>query len=364
MKSEETNLILACGGTGGHVYPALAVAQAALEKKLFNRIVFLGRPGSYEEGLVRSHHFDFFPVSAAGFMRREVRRNFVIPYRVIKGLLQSRRWLKLLSPALVLGTGGYVSAPVLLTAIMMRIPACIQEQNSWPGAVNRWLAPRCRRVFLGDEAAANHLRVAENTVLVTGNPVREAAPVDVIQVRQDLGVPPEKACLLILGGSQGSQAVNRMAERLLTSLPAGLPVHFLWQTGKTHYPELSVRYAQRPNVTLRPYVDDVYSWMSISQLAVCRAGALTLAEACVHGLPAILVPLPTAAGNHQRVNAQTMEKSGAAIMVEEGQDLLPALQKLWENPRRLETMAQASRALARPRAAAVIADALAGVINA
>jgi UDP-N-acetylglucosamine--N-acetylmuramyl-(pentapeptide) pyrophosphoryl-undecaprenol N-acetylglucosamine transferase len=326
MKSSESvRLIFAGGGTGGHLYPALAIADHL--KKLIGSTHkleshFVGTRKGIEFRLQETIGYPLHLIQMQGIARALTPRNLLVPFIVTMGLLQSMRLMKQISPHLVVGTGGYVSWPVLKAANVRRIPTVIQEQNSFPGIATRRLAADAQAVYLGFDDARKHLTSDANCVL-TGNPVRNGlSGADRNEAMRVFNLDPTKKTILVFGGSQGAHAINEavlaglLAGRLVGQVPKNYQL--LWLTGKRDYTEVNARAGDMAaSHALFPYEHRMNLAYAAADVAVARAGALTLAELEMCGVPAILVPFPHAAGDHQRKNAASFAALGFAEVIDE-----------------------------------------------
>lgn len=351
-------LVIAGGGTGGHVYPGLAVAEAVRAAAPEADIRFVGTRRGLEAALVPAAGWPFATVAASGFrgLGLAARARFVVNFaRGWAGsLVRLLRW----RPDVVLGTGGYVSAPVLAAARLLRCRLALQEQNAWPGSANRLLGRWAHRVYLGYPEAATAF--PGRKCLVTGNPVRAA-------FRSDRTAPgaatrsSRSLRLLLFGGSRGARTLNRAAREAATLWRAREEWELVVQTGADEREAVAAAFAGWPpgRVRVEVYVDDMPAALAWADLAVCRAGAMTLAELAAAGKPAILVPFPHATDDHQRRNAEAVAAAGAAVVLADdacdGPRLAAAVAALADDPGRRGAMAAASAALARPGAAAAIA---------
>lgn len=353
-------VIFSGGGTGGHLYPALAIARALVHLDPAVEPLFVGAERGIERHILPTAEFPYKLLPLHPLYRS---RPWLLG-RSLAGLVRSWHELGRVArenrPQLVVGTGGYASAAALGHARVNGIPYVLQEQNGHPGIVTRLFAPGAREICLGYGSAARRLRPSRSTLVVeTGNPIDpppEPRP-DRAEARRSWGFPAEGGVvLLIFGGSQGARAVNEVvAEWLGGALPDNLYV--IWATGHTMHARFRKRASTR--VRVEPYLSPIASAYSASDLAVTRAGALTLAELCAWGIPSIMVPLPTAAADHQTANAREVAAAGAGVLLPQ-RDLSP--QRLGEEVRalatdraRLASLAGAARLRARPRAAEDIA---------
>jgi UDP-N-acetylglucosamine--N-acetylmuramyl-(pentapeptide) pyrophosphoryl-undecaprenol N-acetylglucosamine transferase len=257
-------------------------------------------------------------INVRGITRSLTLRNLLVPFILIGALVQSMLLLRKLSPDVVVGTGGYVSWPVLKVAALKKIVTVLQEQNSFPGVTTRRLAQRAERIYLGFERAREHLRT-KGKIIVTGNPVRASVMNGSrSEAIKAFGLDPEKKTILVLGGSQGARTVNNavLASLEKTQLPA--EYQLLWQTGKRDYKEVTARSGRKvTGCALFPFADRMDLVYAAADLAIARAGALTLAELAACGLPSILIPYPFAAGDHQRKNAADLVDRKMAVVIDE-----------------------------------------------
>lgn len=356
---EAPRLLITGGGTGGHVYPGLAVAEAVRRLDPASRILFVGTRSGIEAQLVPAAGFELAFVRASGFrgLCAAARLRFV--WNLVAGFWTSLRLIRRFRPDVVLGTGGYVSLPVGAAARLSGVPLVLQEQNAVPGSTNRVLGRWARRVYLGFEDAAPHFRVGLTET--TGNPVRAALLTTLAHAgqRPDGAAPAEAFRLLVFGGSRGARTLNRAAVAAARDWSGRTDLRIRLQTGRDDLETVARAYADAPHVNVTPYIDDMPAALHWADLVVSRAGAMTLAELAASGKPAVLVPFPHATDGHQLRNAQAREAAGAArLLVDEacdGEALVAIVDRMRADPGGLARMADASRALARPGAAAVIA---------
>jgi UDP-N-acetylglucosamine--N-acetylmuramyl-(pentapeptide) pyrophosphoryl-undecaprenol N-acetylglucosamine transferase len=349
------HLLLAGGGSGGHVFPALAVAEQV--SKRGGVVSFVGSATGMEARLVPSRGVAFHPLPARPLVGRggaeRIRALLVLAFSA----LRARRLVARLRPSAVLGTGGYVSAPAVLGARLARRPVVLLEPNAQPGAANRWLSRWAQGACIAFSEAAAGLRCP---AYPTGVPVREA----LFGVAGEL--PAGKRCLLVLGGSQGARQLNLLLPEALERAAGRLPaLDLLHQCGEAHLESTRADYAGRDlgdvAVEVVPFIDDMAAAFARCHLVVCRAGAITLAELAAVGRGSLLVPLELAEA-HQRRNAEAMARASAARLVA-GAEASPAplavlLERLLADSEELQHMARAARGLARPDAAAAIVERL------
>lgn len=338
----ELRVVLAGGGTGGHVFPAIYIAEY-LTKHLGASCIFVGTKKGIENLKVSQAGFVVKHIWISGFKRYFSLSNLLFPFKLLTSSLQSKKELSEFKPDLVIGTGGYVSGPVLRQAVKMHIPTAIQEQNSYPGLTTRLLASKVDCVFIAYEESLKYLKNIKKYKLV-GNPVKENIIIkNTTEARKYFGLKKDKTTILIFGGSQGARSINRAIDKIINN--GGIKdVQIIWQTGKLDFEYYSNKYKNCKNVKLHivPFIDRMDLAYTISDFAICRAGAMTISELAAAGLPAILIPYPYAAANHQYKNAQTIVQGGGALLVEDktGMDdlLNTAINNLVDSSEQLEYM--------------------------
>ena len=335
------SLVFAGGGTGGHFFPAVAIADRVrelLKGRCDAKIVFVGTTRGIEYRMRDRLGYPLCLIRVRGLARSLAPGNLLVPFLVIGALLKSRAILKAAAPDVVIGTGGYVSWPVLRAAALMKIPTVLQEQNSYPGIATRQLASRARRVYLGLAGAGTYLD-ASAPVMVTGNPVRSSITGgDRQEALERFGLDPSRRTILVLGGSQGARSINQAVLKSLAAqtLPEGYQL--LWQTGKLDFTDMTSRIGEHTEsctlIAFEQRMDLVYA---SADLVVARAGAISLAEIEAVGLPSLLIPYPHAAGDHQRRNAQVYVGRGVAEVIDPdnlaGVDLPAAAVRMFEDGR-------------------------------
>lgn len=347
-------IALACGGTGGHVFPALAVGKV-LHAVHGAELFVVGRPASMEERLAAQAGVSFCAVPAVPLHRSRVWRNLLLPIHAWRSVCQAAKILRREKPSAVFATGGYVCLPTGFAAKMAGIPLFVHESNSHPGVANRLLAKLATGVFAGSPSGAAALG---RRAVVTGNPVRALDGRSRQELRKIQGLSDADRFLVVIGGSQGARGVNRiLSTEVGNLLEAGW--HVLWQTGPAELDAMRAKVAAHPHLKIEAFVTDMYAMFGAADLALTRAGASTLAELALHGLPSLLVPFPAATANHQEINAREFERAGAAEVILE-KDWKPgmaiaALDKLWL---RRQDAAKAMASFGRPDCAADLASAV------
>ncbi|UCC47886.1 MAG: UDP-N-acetylglucosamine--N-acetylmuramyl-(pentapeptide) pyrophosphoryl-undecaprenol N-acetylglucosamine transferase [Gemmatimonadota bacterium] len=364
--------IIAGGGTGGHLYPALNLAEA-LERLAREEIEILlvGAQRGVEARILPERGVAHCLLPLEPIYRRRPWRNWRLLPSAIRSVRELHRLFGTFAPHLVVGTGGYAAGPVVAWAVLRGLPTAIQEQNSYPGLTTRWLAPYVDQLHLGYVEAMKHLWPGPDTIVrALGNPIRwpDQRP-HPDSVRAQFGLGPGPA-VLVVGGSQGARPINEMLIAALEAVNRGdlppLPedAQLLWSTGPAHHAAVSDRLAvlgvQVP-VRAVPYIHEMERALEVAALAVSRAGALALAELCAWGVPSVLIPLPHAAADHQRWNARSLQAQGAAVVLEEFEVtrspglLWHTVVDLLNEPGRLERMRRGAESCGNPHAADAIA---------
>jgi UDP-N-acetylglucosamine--N-acetylmuramyl-(pentapeptide) pyrophosphoryl-undecaprenol N-acetylglucosamine transferase len=350
-----TTVLIAGGGTGGHLMPALAIAEQLRRDQPEWRIVLAGAERGIEARLLPDRDWLHHLLPAEPIYRRQWWRNVRWPglaWRLIRAV---DRVLDLERPAVVVGTGGYAAGPVVWRAARRGIPTAVLEQDAFPGLTTRWLASRVREVYLAVPEARGQLNVGQGTeVIVTGAPILPPDPSLRVAGRDRFGLDPARPVVLVTGGSQGSLALNRVvAEWIRSGGTEGIQV--LWATGRLTYDQF-LDLHRPPAVQVFDFLDPIQPALAVADLAVTRAGMMTIAELCAWGIPGILVPLPTAAQDHQRRNAMVMAEAGAGVLLPQSgltaSRLGQEVGRLLQDDRLRAGMAEA--ALSRGRAGATV----------
>ncbi len=333
--------------------PALAIAQALQEHAPGIEPVLVGAVRGVEARLLPTRDFRFHLLPSEPIYRRAWWKNFRWPFVAGKLLREVGRVFDLEQPRAVIGTGGYASGPVVWWGARHGVPTAIQEQNAYPGLASRWLSKRVRHVYLGLPEARRLLRFGDQTqVFDTGNPIVPPTPERRGTARARFGVHG-RPVVLVTGGSQGALAINRAVAGWLDTGGPG-DASLIWVTGRGTYDEFA-RYHRPPEVQVLDFLDPMADGYAVADLVVSRAGMITVAELCAWGLPNILVPLPTAAADHQSHNARVLEKAGASLLLPQSQltpdRLRDVVTDLLGNASRRKQMGDRALARGRPRAA-------------
>ncbi len=357
--------MVAGGGTGGHLFPALAIADEINRLQPKSRFLFLGTKGKIEARVVPERGYPFRTIWISGFHRRLTFDNLLFPFKVLVSLVQSLFVIRQFRPDVIIGTGGYVCGPILFVGSLLGIPTAIHESNSYPGVTTRLLAGRATKIFIGFDEARRWLRRTDHVVFV-GTPTREilgTTPKD--EARKFFHIADDKKTLLVVGGSLGAASINdAVLESLQGLMAAG--IQLVWQTGRNDYERVRNIIGDTQIGWLGPFIDRMEYAFGAADLIVCRAGATTIAEVTRVGKPAVVIPYPFAAGDHQTHNAKSLTDAGAAVMIpdkEVRQSLKETVLQLLNDRQRLMAMSEASLRLGRPGAAREIAETVLDMIQ-
>ncbi len=348
-------VVMSGGGTGGHLFPGLAVAQE-LVRLGGAEVRFIGSGRPLEAEVLGRHGFTVETIAVAGMMGRGLAAKFFVMLRLPGAMLRAGRILKRFGADLVIGLGGYSAGPVGLAAKRRRVPLVLLEQNVRPGKTNRWLGRYAVKIFISFAETARDL--GEAKCVLTGNPVRREVAAVADRPRPDDG----RFRLLVFGGSQGARAINQAMGAGADALAAaGARLAVTHQTGPGQAEAVRAAYAAAGiEAEVTEFIHDMAAAYAAADLAVCRAGATTLAELCAAGVPAVLIPYPFAAAGHQEENARALARAGAAEMILQaeltGPGLAQRVLKLMDDRERLTAMARAALSLGRPDAATRIAE--------
>jgi UDP-N-acetylglucosamine--N-acetylmuramyl-(pentapeptide) pyrophosphoryl-undecaprenol N-acetylglucosamine transferase len=355
------SVVIAGGGTGGHVFPGIALAEAFREANPKTRIVFAGTGNRLEIEALRRTPFEHRAISAGGLKGRGPIRQAAALVKTVKGLMESLSLVWRFKPDLVIGVGGYVSGPMVLAARMLGVTSVLQEQNVLPGITNRMLAPLVRRVYAA--FPNTHGRGVQKKMTVTGNPVRTKLLMSMHEKSTEDAIAnasKDRFALLVFGGSQGAKAINQAVLNALDQMPLQR-MFLVHQTGAAELESVRSGYETRGvEGRVEDFFVDMASQYMAADLVICRAGATTVAEVTAMGKPAIFIPYPFAADDHQRLNAQTLVDQGAAEMILEkdltGEFLAERILFYESHPEALSNMAKRARAFGKPDAARRIVE--------
>ena len=370
-------ILIATGGTGGHINPALAVAGYIRENYPQAQILFVGTAVKMEAQLVPAAGYDFKTIDIQGFSRdltpSGIKQNVATVIKLVKSSSQAKKIIKEFGPDVVLGFGGYVGGPVLRTACKLGIPTAIHEQNAFPGVTNKALAKLADKVMLTAPEAEKYMQ-PKNPCVVTGLPVRgELINANREFSRAELGVD-ERPVILSMGGSLGARVINNAVTQLIEERYERKDCYFLHATGKAGVgmfdvieKEKNISLKENKHIMLREYINDMHRCMAAADLVICRAGASSLSEIQAMGKPSILVPYPYAAENHQYYNAMELVKNNAAILIEEkdftGERLIKEIDALLADRKRLEELGANAKKMAIYDATERIVSCICEIVN-
>ena len=307
-------VIISGGGTGGHIFPAIAIAKAIKHKKPYIDLLFVGSYGRMEMQKVPEEGFKIKGLWISGFQRRFSWKNFIFPLKLLYSLLQALKIIYQFKPDLVIGTGGYASGPLLFLAAKKNIPTLIQEQNSYPGITNRILGRYVDRVCVAYENMNRYFPA--NKTLFTGNPIRKSiiASKKLQKAKIEFGINNSNPTVLVVGGSLGAKSINEAIYNSLDFL-VQKDINLIWQTGK--YFNSDIDSAKAENIKIFSFINRMDLAYNVADVIISRAGAIAISELCCIAKPVILVPSPNVSENHQYKNAQSLVNKNAALLVED-----------------------------------------------
>ena len=358
----ELRVIISGGGTGGHIFPAVSIANAIRALRPDAKILFVGALGRMEMQRVPAAGYEIKGLPICGFDRRNLLRNIKVLYKIIKSQRMAKQIIRDFKPMVAVGVGGYASGPTLNQAATMGIPCLIQEQNSYAGVTNKLLARKAKRICVAYDDMERFFPAEK--IIKTGNPVRQTLLDNKItkeEARKTMGLDPSRKTILLVGGSLGARTVNESVMAHLDTI-RNSDIQFIWQTGKYYSDEIARRLSQEeacPNLTVTDFISDMAVAYSAADLVVSRAGASSISEFCLIGKPVILVPSPNVAEDHQTKNAMALVNRQAAICIKDAE----ATDKLIEtaittvnNPDTLASLSENILKLALPNSADIIAQ--------
>lgn len=363
MKGEKLNIIISGGGTGGHIFPALSIASALQEKYGDNvNILFVGADGRMEMQRVPAAGYPIKGLPICGFDRKNLLKNFIVFYKIIKSQWLARKIIKDFHPHVTVGVGGYASGPLLKTAAMMGIPTLIQEQNSYAGVTNKLLSKKATKICVAYEGMERFFD--KKKILLTGNPVRQGlinTTIDKTEATRFFNLNPNKQTILIIGGSLGARTIN---ESILShiDLIKKSNVQFIWQTGKIYHDEIKQRlepFGDLPMLHVTDFISNMEHAYAASDLVISRAGAGSISEFCILKKPVILVPSPNVAEDHQTKNAMALVQKNAAILIRDNEakdSLIKTAIESISNKKLLESLSMNISSMAFYNAADIIAE--------
>ena len=361
-------VILTGGGTGGHIYPAIAIADQIKAQHPDAEILFVGTQKGMEKDLVPQAGYPIRFITASGLDRKNLLKNVKTVRDVLKGMAEAKAILQDFKPDAVIGTGGYVCGPIVKQAQAMKIRTFLHEQNAFPGVTNKLLAKGAEKVFISFQEAANHFKGVQHMVAV-GNPIRkDFFTGSKEEYREKLGIPQDAFVVLCFGGSRGAYAINTAMTAAVDSLKDVPGLKLCFVTGRYYYDSIAEELQRKDvagaggNVQLFPYVNNMHEYLLASDLVISRSGALTVSEITACGKASVLIPSPNVTGNHQFFNAKVVSDRGGAVLLEE-KDLTPeslvqAILSVKDSSEKKASMEAAARTVGTADAAKRIVDSL------
>lgn len=320
---KELRIIISGGGTGGHIFPAVSIANAILELRPDAKILFVGAEGRMEMQRVPDAGYEIIGLPIAGFDRKRLWRNAAVLVKLARSQWKARSIIKNFRPHVAVGVGGYASGPTLKTAGMMGVPTLIQEQNCYAGVTNKLLAQKAKRICVAYDGMERFF--PGDKIIMTGNPVRQNLTKDMPAKEAALrtfNLQPDKKTILIVGGSLGAGTINKTLATGLATIKENSDVQFIWQTGKYYFPqvmEIVKTAGELPNLHVTDFIKDMAAAYAAADLVISRAGAGSISEFCLLSKPVILVPSPNVAEDHQTKNALALVDKQAAIYVKDSE---------------------------------------------
>jgi UDP-N-acetylglucosamine--N-acetylmuramyl-(pentapeptide) pyrophosphoryl-undecaprenol N-acetylglucosamine transferase len=361
-------ILISGGGTGGHVYPALAIADTIRRRYPDAQIEFVGAEGRMEMEKVPMYGYKIHGLWISGIQRKNMLKNILLPFKIFSSLQKVKRIVSDFKPQAAVGVGGYASGPLLRVAAARGVKTLLQEQNSFPGITNKLLAGKANKICVAYPGLEKFF--PKEKIIFTGNPVRQFTKADESQKSEAykyFGLDENLPTVLIIGGSLGARTINNSIISHINEF-AGQPVQLLWQTGKFYYETIKAEAdkAALPNVKVLPFIDKMEYAYAIADVVVSRAGAISISELSLVQKPVILVPSPNVAEDHQTKNASVLADAYAAIMIKDSEaqeKLVPAMLELVNNTDEQQRLSQNIGGFAKPNAADSIVDELIKLIE-
>ena len=351
-------IVISGGGTGGHIYPAIAIAKKILEKNKDSKILFVGAKGRMEMEKIPEEGFSIIGLDVVGIQRslslKSFFKNLKFPFLLLKSLNNAKKILEDFKPDVVVGVGGYASGPTLRMAHSLNIPTLIQEQNSYAGLTNKWLSKKANKICVAYEKMNQFFD--ESKLILTGNPVRkdiENLNSKVDEAKKYFNILKSEKVILVLGGSLGAKSINEGIIKSINILN-DQPVKLIWQVGKRYFNKINDQLTQIniKNIHPLPFIKRMDLAYSVSDIVISRAGALSISELTLAGIPSILVPSPNVSEDHQTKNAMSLVSKSAAILVKDDQTekLLSIAIELLKNKEQLSQISKNAKNLGKPNA--------------
>lgn len=351
-------VVLTGGGTGGHIFPAIAIAEALKSINQAIDILFIGAKGKLEERVVPKYNYKLELIEIYGYNKRQLLKTLILPFKFFSAVSKCKKILSNFKPDVVVGTGGFVSAPVLYAANKMNIPFILQEGNSMPGKVTRYFSYKANEVILNFEDSKKYLKTTKNVIRIA-HPIRDYSKnVDKNKIIEKLGINPKFKTLFVFGGSQGSISINNALLKIIDEL-YNININILWQTGKNDFQRVNAGTGKyRDRIKIFDFIDKINEMYIVSDLVLCRAGITSVMEVSLFGKPSILVPYPFATENHQEKNAEALEKENACIVLKDAElenKLFSTIKNLINDDKKLFEMSENAKKIADEEASKKIA---------
>lgn len=354
-KESKKTYFITGGGTGGHIYPALAVFEELKKRDNIEKLYYIGNPNNLEYHIIKSKGYEFLGVDVKGMPRKASPQFILWGIKLVFAIIKACLYILKYKPDAIFGTGGYVSAPTVIAGKILKIPYVLHDCDAKPGLVTRHLAPSAKSISLAFEDAKKYIN--NKNVYINGNPIRkEFQTITREQGLSNLGLQ-DKVTICVMGGSQGAKSINNATVKILKEL-SNRNLQVIFQTGKKNFDRVKEDlelaypdYKNDKNLLVRPYFEDMISVLKASNIAIARSGSLSLSEICASKVASILVPYPHAAADHQRINAHYMENHGASLYLEDSdttsEKLLELITSLTNNPQKLEQLQNSAFKLAK-----------------
>ncbi|MGE5425051.1 MAG: undecaprenyldiphospho-muramoylpentapeptide beta-N-acetylglucosaminyltransferase [Syntrophothermus sp.] len=356
-----TRVIISGGGTGGHIFPAIAIADAIRAREADAEILFIGAEGRMEMERVPAAGYRIEGLKISGIQRKLTAKNLLVPYRIVSAMLKARSILDGFKPDVVIGVGGYASGPTLRMASMKDIPTLIQEQNSYPGITNKILAKKASTICVAYEGMEKFF--PKEKIVMTGNPVRkniQSDPSRYPEALQYFNLKDDRKIILVTGGSLGAGTLNNSIRKFI-NCSEKQDFQVIWQTGRYYYDSISRNEVLQnlDNVRIFPFIDRMDLAYTLADVVISRAGAIAISELCIVGKPVILIPSPNVTEDHQTKNAMALVRKNAAVLLRDEEavgQLSPVLTELLENEEKRVELSRNISALGIPDASGRIAE--------
>lgn len=352
------NIILSGGGTGGHIYPAIAIADTLKSRFPESKFLFVGALDRMEMEKVPQAGYEIKGLWISGIQRKLTLKNLAFPFKLMASLIESRKIINTFKPDVVIGTGGFASGPLLKSATSKKVPALIQEQNSYPGITNKLLAKHVDSICVAYEGLEKYF--PKEKIVLTGNPIRKDLLNNtntVIQGKDSFNLIHSKNTVLVLGGSLGARRINQLIEKELDFFE-GMNVQVLWQCGKLYYDDYK-KYDELKHVQVHAFLNEMNLAYAAADIIISRAGASSVSELCVVGKPVIFIPSPNVAEDHQTKNAMAVTSKDAAILIRESElddDFETKFSELMNSEEKQQTLSNNIKKMALADATKQIAD--------